>query len=218
MSEDLVKKTKNEIVKYSEDNVTGIIVSSENKMLSKIIKSKNDLCFSVFNEKSPKIKDVVFQDFLVYSNHFFRKISTEIMGISQPPNIMILAISQKIYEKYPQLRLAEIEKSIEMGCMGELLDDEKKVIKCYNNINGFWVFSCINSYQKIKTEEISKLRIAEAAAYREEAREEYEFAKDETWERLKKKVIPTEVYRQRKCKQFKEIIDKRQQKFYDKNI
>ena len=221
MSKDLIKKNESEIVEYSEENLSGIIVREENKMLAKVIKSKNDFCYAVFNEKSPKIKDIVFKDFLILFNFFIKKTATEIMGIDQPSDAMILVICEKIYEKYPHCRFAEIEKAIEMGYMGELFDDEKKTIKCYNNLNAVWVFSCINSYEKMKPNEISKVRIAEAAEYRSIAIDET--ASDTTWEKFsqerKKKlkeegkiIVPFEVQIKRKINQYTEILDKREKK------
>jgi hypothetical protein len=144
------------------ENSNLIVFSEENKILEKIITSKNHFCYPIYNESSPKLKILQEEKQFIGVKIILNNIAL-FMNIQEPSAVLAKMIADKVIEKFSYYRIAEIERALNMGAMGELVDDEGKAIKCYNNINGPWVFECLNSYTKKRMEEIAKLQIAKNA-------------------------------------------------------
>jgi len=144
------------------ENSNLIVFSEENRILEQIITSKNHFCYPIYNESSPKLNALIEEQLFLGVKIILNNIAL-FMNIQEPSQILAKMVSDKVIEKFSYYRIAEIERALNMGAMGELADDEGKAIKCYNNINGPWVFECLNSYTKKRMDEIAKLQIAKNA-------------------------------------------------------
>jgi hypothetical protein len=153
--------------KYNEiqvlkENSNLIVFSEENKILEQIITSKNHFCYPIYCESSPKLNALTDEQLFLGLKIILNNIAL-FMNIQEPSPLLAKMIADKVIEKFSYYRIAEIERALNMGTMGELVDDDGKTIKCYNNINGPWVFECLNSYTKKRMDEIAKLQIAKNA-------------------------------------------------------
>ena len=214
------KNQKSLILK--KDNNTGIVLSEDNKILENIIKSKNHFCYAVFDESSPKINDITDARLFVEIKIILTNVAL-FMNIQEPSLGLSNTIANGIRSRYSYYRIAEVGKALEMGSMSELLDEEGKYIKCYNNINGVWVFACLKAYHNMRIDEVYKLNIEKSSLHRKIEAEEIKenLASDEFWEKKIKerkekmksegKIITSyESYRENKMKYFKEVADKRE--------
>ncbi|CAB4152514.1 hypothetical protein UFOVP615_16 [uncultured Caudovirales phage] len=145
-----------------KDKTNLIVFSEENSILEKIIISKNHFCYPIYCESSPKLNDLTEEELFLGVKIILNNIAL-FMNIQEPSPLLAKMIADKVIEKFSYYRIAEIERALNMGAMGELLGEDGKQIKCYNNINGVWVFECLNSYTKKRMDEIAKLQIAKNA-------------------------------------------------------
>ena len=145
-----------------KDKTNLIVFSEENSILEKIIISKNHFCYPIYCESSPKLNDLTEEELFLGVKIILNNIAL-FMNIQEPSPLLAKMIADKVIEKFSYYRISEIERALNMGAMGELLGEDEKKIKCYNNINGVWVFECLNSYTKKRMEEIAKLQIAKNA-------------------------------------------------------